>query len=114
MIVHNVDFKFEDDEFGINYFVNSELRQCALERFEEQGVEELWYYYGAGSYEGTGYALMRVGDKWDGVSLGHCSCNDPGDDVTFCGDDAAKFLLNASAQYLKENRVLLVAAGLAA
>ncbi len=36
------------------------------------------YWYGTGSYEGTGYAIIQHEDgKWDQDYLGHCSCYGP-------------------------------------
>jgi hypothetical protein len=39
------------------------------------------YDYEAGSYEGSGYAVIRYADGWDIVNLSHCSCYGPMDRV---------------------------------
>jgi hypothetical protein len=43
-------------------------------------IEEIWYWYGAGSYEGDGQLTARFEDgRWGLASLGHCSCYGPCD-----------------------------------
>lgn len=39
------------------------------------------YWYGAGCYEGAGYAIFMREGKWALRDLGHCSCYGPFDDV---------------------------------
>jgi hypothetical protein len=53
---------------------------------EERGVQEAYYWYANGGYEGTGWILYKQADKWGLSSLGHCSCNSPLDDL-----DVARF-----------------------
>jgi hypothetical protein len=54
-----------------------------LEPFaEEHNIDRIWYWYGTGNYEGSGYALVRFRDEiWTQryalVCLDHCSCNGP-------------------------------------
>lgn len=47
-----------------------------------QGVAFVYYNYGQASYEGTGYLVVVFHDgSVDTISLGHCSCNEPLDDL---------------------------------
>lgn len=42
-------------------------------------VQEIWYWYVGGGYEGAGHMLMRAGDEYKLCGLNHCSCYPPGD-----------------------------------
>jgi hypothetical protein len=45
------------------------------------GIVEAWYWYRAGSYEGTGELIGRgVDGRWTLLNLSHCSCYGPCDD----------------------------------
>ena len=68
LIVHNLDPPKEND-----YSDPSELGEYDLERLERAGVEEIWYWYTYGSYEGSGELLARKGNEWDFHNLSHCS-----------------------------------------
>lgn len=56
-----------------DYSDESELSDSDIERIEAAGVDEIWYWYSYGGYEGSGNCLMRSGDMWDVAYLGHCS-----------------------------------------
>ena len=60
-----------------------ELQDGDLQRLDEAGVEEVWYWYACGSYEGCGQILMRRGSRWQLHYAGHCSCYGPTEDVVF-------------------------------
>jgi hypothetical protein len=62
-----------------------ELGEWDINDIKRIGVEEIWYWYQTGSYEGSGQLLMRIGNEYDLIDLGHCSCNGPTEDVTFNG-----------------------------
>lgn len=51
--------------------------------FKSLGVDEVWYWYASGSYEGSGQMLMRRGNLYDTHDMGHCSCYGPTDQVNF-------------------------------
>lgn len=44
---------------------------------DERGIDEAWYWYVAGSYEGSGQIIFRRGGKWGQHDMGHCSCYGP-------------------------------------
>lgn len=67
-----------------------------------QGLDEIWYWYAIGSYEGAGELLMRKGDLYDTRSLGHCSCYGPLDGATFNGKPLHSVKSHMSAEYAKE------------
>jgi len=49
----------------------------------EKGVVLVYYYYGTAPYEGNGSLLAVFHDgSVDAISLGHCSCNGPLDDLS--------------------------------
>jgi hypothetical protein len=62
-----------------------ELSDYDFEYLEKQGVEEIWYWYAYGSYEGLGQILMRSGDLYDIHDAGHCSCYGPTERAEFQG-----------------------------
>jgi len=45
------------------------------------GADEIIYWYSSGSYCGAGTALLRKGDQWAVLDLGHCSCYGPWEDT---------------------------------
>jgi hypothetical protein len=63
------------------YVSDSPLQDYELERAEKEGVDAIVYYYGDGSYEGSGAALLRKGGQWAHEDLGHCSCYGPLDSI---------------------------------
>lgn len=65
-----------------------ELGEYDIDRLKRQGVQEAYYWYLSGSYEGSGYMVFKKADKWGEHDMGHCSCYGPlGDD----GDLVAKY-----------------------
>lgn len=46
-----------------------------------KGIDEIWYYYFGGGYEGSGVALLRKGLLYTDCSLSHCSCCSPEDNI---------------------------------
>jgi hypothetical protein len=56
-----------------HYGERGELSDSNLKDIENLGVDEIWYWYAYGDYEGSGEILMRKGDRWDVDSLSHCS-----------------------------------------
>lgn len=72
MIIHNLNRFPEGADYS--YFELYELSPFDLENLAGRGIDEMWYWYGVGSYEGCGWALMRQGDTYDLHDMGHCSC----------------------------------------
>ena len=75
MIAHNLGLP----EGQKKEYCNEEggLASYDIDHLEKFGIEEAWYWYALGSYEGTGMLLMRIGDLYYLESLSHCSCNSP-------------------------------------
>ena len=61
----------------------SELDEWDIEKLQGLGVDEIWYWYAVGSYEGDGEILMRKGTRFRIHDAGHCSCFGPTDYATF-------------------------------
>ena len=59
------------------------LADYEIESLERLGVDEAWYWYAAGSYEGMGQILIKKGDNYYLHEMGHCSCYGPLDDISF-------------------------------
>ena len=106
--IHNVG-QFPEGRW--DYFELSELDDdYDLRPVRALNIDEAWYWYGSGSYEGTGLMLMRRGDLYDFASLGHCSCYGPTDYIRFDGKPFDKLVTKASDELLRELRPLLAAA----
>jgi hypothetical protein len=61
------------------------LSEWDMERLQELGIDEAWYWYATAPYEGSGQILMRKGDKYDVHDMGHCSCYGPMENAHFNG-----------------------------
>lgn len=100
MIVHNLNAfpKAKNYPYGdLSAFEDYELRNI-----ESEGIDEIWYWYAQGNYEGSGNVLMRKGDLFDIHDCGHCSCYGPTDRVDFKGKKLDALKLSLSAEYLSE------------
>jgi len=67
-----MEIHYLDPPTASDYSDPSEL-SYGLDRIEELGVEEIWYWYSSGSYEGSGELLARKGNEWAFHGLSHCS-----------------------------------------
>ena len=56
----------------------SELDQKAI---QSEGIDEAWYWYAYGFYDGIGSILMRKGDGYACHNMSHCSCYGPINDL---------------------------------
>ena len=66
------------DNFKEDY-TDEELTEYDLKDLS-QDIEELYYWYGGGSYCGTGNAVYKTQKgRWEHAGLSHCSCNGPTD-----------------------------------
>jgi len=90
---------------GYEYNEATELADYELEYLEKLDIDEIWYWYGTGSYEGSGQILMRKGDMYDLHDMGHCSCYGPTDNVEFKGSTLDE--LKIRAQNIKIETELL-------
>ncbi len=82
MIVH--DLKRGPKNY--DHYGNIEpLDSYGLRELEEQGIDEIWYWYADGGYEGCGQILIRKGDLFDIHDASHCSCYGATDGLEFKG-----------------------------
>lgn len=73
------------------------------DRMLEIGIDELFYWYSNGDYEGVGHAIFKKNDIYCHVSLCHCSCYWSFDEI----EDGLNFLpyeelINSFSEELKE------------
>lgn len=100
MKVHNYG-QFPPD-YDYNYGDIGGLSEWDIEKLESLGIDEVWYWYAYGSYEGSGQILMRKGDEWDVHNAGHCSCFGPTDEVAFTGHESLDALVESlSGEYYR-------------
>ena len=74
-------------------YLNSGMRLRPLDEDELEKVayylghliDEAWYWYAEGNYDGSGQLLMRKGTLWDMHDMSHCSCYGPIDEARFTG-----------------------------
>lgn len=78
--IKNVDSK--------KFYQSGEQESLDFSDEDLKGIDELWYYYFCGCYEGSGVALLRIGDLYSNANLGHCSCNSPQDGINDCKPDS--------------------------
>jgi hypothetical protein len=81
-------------EMAINYVELNEKKHswaddyCPLTDYEMEDINKLnldnaWYWYASGSYEGDGAILMVKDGKWNWGDMGHCSCYGPTEHLEF-------------------------------
>jgi hypothetical protein len=91
-------------------------RSGSIEEYEflpedREAIDEAWYWYGYGGYEGTGQLLMRHGDGYALHDMGHCSCYGPTDGIdTTTWEPLNKLRSRCSAGLLIEVECLFNAA----
>ena len=62
---------------GFTDYDSEPFSEYDIERIPPE-IDEAWYWYGSGSYCGTGHILMRSFDgRWAHHYCGHCSCYGP-------------------------------------
>jgi hypothetical protein len=69
-------------------------------------IDEIWYYYVSGDYEGSGQLLMRKGNLYDLHDMSHCSCYGPIDDVDFKGMSYDDLIKSLTTDLYKECKIL--------
>ena len=86
-----------------------ELESGEIEDLVMMGCDRVWYWYGTGSYEGTGYCLLHSSDgKWALETMSHCSCYGPTEFTPTWVESLDGFKM--SGDYEKETACLLTAA----
>ena len=83
MEIHNLN-KFPDN-YEYRYGEIAELHEYDFEDLKNLGIDEVWYWYASGDYEGSGQILMRQGILFDVGDMGHCSCFGPTENLSFKG-----------------------------
>lgn len=107
VIIHNVRRfpPYEEYEYG-NIDTLSDYN---LDNLCKLPIDECWYWYASGQWEGFGGIVMRKGELWDTDVLDHCSCYEPTDNVTFNG--VTKESIMMSLGYRRHIEDLLEVAG---
>lgn len=97
---------------GIEYDYGEEapLGEYDLEDIYKLNIDEAWYWYRSGSYEGSGHILMRKGDLWDMGDMSHCSCYGPTDRLGFNGKELSELKKSCSEGLMKEMELLFTQA----
>ncbi len=98
--IHNIN-KIPD---GVSYSSSdlSEFEEYDLKNVYSENIDEIWYWYTTGSYEGSGQILMRKGDLYDTHDCGHCSCYGPCDRIKFKGKTKEQLLSSFSEEYKRD------------
>jgi hypothetical protein len=82
MIIHQLE-RPRELIYDYDDWTPCRLYDSDIDNLIRLGVEEIWYWYQSGSYEGSGQLLMRIGNKYALEDLGHCSCNGPTEFAVF-------------------------------
>lgn len=78
MITHCLNKIYAERNMYYTYSDGDTLSDYALKEIESlHKVDEIWYWYQSGSYDGDGEMFLRKGDKYASSSLSHCSCYGP-------------------------------------
>lgn len=107
MIIH----RQEELPKGYGYYVSEPLSQWDFDYIKNLELDEIWYWYGGGGYEGSGQILMRKGELYDLHDCGHCSCYGPTEHIEFKGKPLNDLVKSLSEHYFKEVEQLLKMAG---
>lgn len=75
-----------------------------LENLYKLNVDEIWYHYFTGSYEGSGQIILKKGDKFYQHDCSHCSCYGPTENISLNKgfDSLDELLANCSEGYKSE------------
>lgn len=82
-IIHEIE-----NVYSKKFYMAGEQQSLDFSDKELKGIDEIWYYYFNMGYEGSGVALLRIGDLYSNANLGHCSCNSPQDGMYDCKLDS--------------------------
>lgn len=104
IITHN--YANFPDEVDYRYGEIMELENYDLITLENLGIDEIWYWYAQGGYEGSGQILMRKGDLYDVHDAGHCSCYGPTERADFIGKPFKELFDSISKEYMKDLKPL--------
>jgi hypothetical protein len=82
-----------------------ELGESELSELNNHRAEVAFYWYGSGSYEGSGELIFLREGKWHLCDLGHCSCYGPEERIRdYVGEGYSNFddLLKACTNEYKK------------
>lgn len=94
------------ENFEYKYGSISELDEYDFENLQKLGVDEIWYFYAVGIYEGNGQILMRKNNLFDIHDAGHCSCYGATDKISFNGKTFEELEKSISKEYYREVKEL--------
>lgn len=88
---------------GYNRMTPEAFTEYDEERLRESGADLVAYWYGSGSYEGTGHIIARKAGRWYQHDCSHCSCYGPTCHIDFngSGDESLDSLLASCSQELR-------------
>ena len=92
------------------------LDDWELKELDAAGIDEIWYWYVAGSHEGDGEIIFRIGDRYGYKYAGHCSCYGPteGIDVDAAkANDTLESIFGSATDELRERIAPLIDAAMA-
>ena len=89
--IHNLN-KFPKGMTNSYCDISSLDTEYDIKAINDLGVDEVWYWYASGSYEGQGQILMRKDDKYDIHDMGHCSCYGPLEHAKFIPQTSEKLI----------------------
>lgn len=88
------------------------LSDYDIDELKKQGFEEVRYFYGDGSYCGTGELIALKDGLWYHWDMGHCSCYGPVDsDITATkGFPTLDALMESCTKELQQDLKILIEA----
>ena len=91
-------------------YEDESLSDFYIDMLKEMGFEEIRYFYGTGSYCGTGELIALKDGLWYQHDMGHCSCYGPVDsDITFTkGFPTLDALLENCSDDLRQDVKILI------
>jgi len=87
------------------YVEDANLDESELEKLYPLNVDEAWYWYKQGSYEGRGQILIRRGQQYMIHDLSHCSCYGPLDHLYEFIGKVLKELIESVSKDAYENEL---------
>ena len=98
--------------------MENKIYQLGPDEFDEYDLSNgphhfdwLVYHYTAGSYEGSGVAVWKVGDVYGMQNLSHCSCYGPMDSCDAAGQSIDAILKDLSVSEKDYDYVQMKAVG---
>jgi len=96
------NLKSYPENYSYRYGELTDLYESDLICLNQYHLDEIWYFYASGSYEGNGMILMKKGELYDVYNMGHCSCYGPLENVNFYGKSLEDLKASYSAEGFNE------------